>query len=76
MFFRMERTIKSPTTLTERCKSSPFTRIEIAKRVGVSVVTLWRWERGDPIEKVDQIVALAVVFRCNPSDINPQLRDA
>lgn len=61
-------------TVAERCESSVLTRTEIAKRVGVSRQTLWHWEQGGKIEKVDQIIALALVFGCDPSDINPDLR--
>ncbi len=71
----MALTLRPLTSLTERCDSSPLTRTEIARRVGVSRPTLWQWERGAPIEKVAQVIALALVFGCKTSDINPDLRD-
>lgn len=61
-------------SLAERCESSPLTRTEIARRVGVSRQTLWYWEGGKVVEKVNQVVALALVFGCDPADINPELR--
>ncbi len=76
MVRRMALNLRAMITLSERCNASKFTRTEIAKRVGVSRPTLWRWERGAAIEKVDHLVKLAIVFGCNPSDINPELRDA
>ena len=60
-------------TLTERLDASPMKRQEIADATGVHRETLRLWERGAPINKIDNITALAVVLKCKISDLNPEL---
>ena len=67
--------LKPLISLTERVKSSPFTRNKIAEFVGVSRQTLWHWEQGTKIEKVIQVTRLAKVLGCKPDDLNSDLRD-
>jgi len=54
-------------------RASGLSDAEIAARVGVNHSTAWRWRNGKVLPKPDEIVNLALVLSCAPSDIRPDL---
>ena len=42
-----------PETLTELRKIKKLTRASVAKSIGVTRTTLWRWEKGSTIPTLD-----------------------
>lgn len=63
--------------LSERLKSArvrrELTLAAMAAEVGVSKVTLWKWERGHSVPKRKWMDSLALALEVEPSDLEAQL---
>lgn len=45
------------------------TQSDVSKALGVSVITVSRWENGESMPSGDNLIALAKFFGCNVEDI-------
>ncbi|MGK0736958.1 LexA family protein [Yokenella regensburgei] len=53
--------------IRERRKALKLTQVQVAKRVGVSHVSLSQWERGDTEPRGSNLYALCEVLGCDPA---------
>ncbi len=55
--------------LAEYRKSTHLTQVQLAERIGVSVDTIIRWERGYREPKTSQLLKLAEILGCTAMDL-------
>jgi transcriptional regulator with XRE-family HTH domain len=46
-----------------------ISQAQLANRLGVSKVTVWKWERGDCVPRARHVLALADAFRVAPQSL-------
>ena len=50
-------------------KKSHISQTELANSIGVSLRTVWSWERGESLPNAEQVWNCAVALGCSPNDI-------